>query len=240
MATVTPYKELLSSIVLEHKAFQDVNHTCWKDLVGLITSDVLADAHKASTEYVELFRGMNVVARPLKSMSRITVKAQGTRPDVPFKVNSDLCAIRVPTYNVSLIKPIMNELQKRVASFNGEFYIRNNIEDSEGNCTDIIQYAFAYIPIIGYIVEIQVGHPFAMYTFTVDSIIRDKRLQKEPLDGLVDFWDNDFYTYVKSAILNCSDISMDDFVKKFPTGDQLYNDTELVEILQKLLSHGSK
>lgn len=237
MDSVHAYKQLLSSAVFEKEAFQDVNHPVWKELVSLITGEVLSCAHEASAMYVKLFDGFPVQSRPLKTMSRILVKSQATRPDVPFKVNSDLSAVRIPTYNIHEIKTIMLELQKRITNAGGSFYIRNAIEDSEGKPADIVQYAFAFVPVIGYVVEIQVGHPFAIHTFTIDSIIRDKRLNGESLDGIVDLWDNDFYTFVKSVIISGTHTSIDDFIKQYPLGDKLQDDTVLVEILQNILDN---
>lgn len=238
MSSVALYKDTLSSIVYEHNGLKNLTSPKWKELVPKITSEVLIDAHSSYVKYEQLFNGLYGESRPLKTMKRINIKSQGTRDDVPFKVNSDLCAVRFPTYDIKSMKNIMKEIRQRVIDQEGIFEVRNSIEDSENNMIDIIQYAFAYVPSIGYIIEIQVGHPFAMYTFKIDSIIRDKRIDGEPLDGLVDLWDNGFYSFVKSVILNnnkCKNITMDDFTNVYPLKENIKNDVELINILNKIL-----
>jgi len=242
MTSIEVYKEILSKILYEDNVFHG-NYTspAWKQLVPLITDNVLVDAHKAQEQYKSMFSGFNVMTRPMKTMDRIKIKSQGTRDDVPFKVNSDLCAIQIPTYDIYKIKNIMKDIRQIVMEETGLFHIRNSIEDTNGNIQDIIQYAFAYIPSIGYIIEIQVGHPFAMYTFKVDSKIRDLRLAGGSTDGIVDLWDNGFYDFVKSSILNvsiCRKMTIDDFINVYPTKDEIRNDKELMTILQKILMFG--
>lgn len=45
-------------------------------------------------------------------------------------------------------------------------------------------------------IEFQVGHPFAAYTFKVDSILHDN-----PNCGLVDLWKGNVYGIVKAFLL---------------------------------------
>ena len=227
MNSVDIYKVTLSKVIYEDDAFQDYTSLAWKQLVPLITNDILIDAHKSQERYKILFSGFDVLSRPVKTMERIKIKSQGTRDDVPFKVNSDLCAIQIPTYDVYKIKHIMKDIRQIVS-----------IEDTNGVMLDIIQYAFAYIPSIGYMIEIQVGHPFAMYTFKIDSIIRDKRLAGGSTDGIVDLWDNGFYNFVKSVILNASiggRTTIEDFVNMYPTKEEMKNDKELMKIIHSIL-----
>jgi hypothetical protein len=235
------YKKKLSSIIYDDNKFYDSNSTVWTELTPLITEEVLVDAHRSCKKYEEVFVGMGVESRPLKTMKRIEIKKQANRPDVPFKVNSDLCAVRLPTYDIASISSHMVEIRKRVLEEEGLFYLRNNIMDGQ-TVTDIIQYAFVYIPRIGYIAEIQVGHPFAIYTFTIDSIIRDKRLEGVSLDGIVDLWDNGFYTFVKSFILNkCNNKnklevqSLEDFINMYPTKNRMLIDETLMKIIRYII-----
>lgn len=242
MSSVQIYKQALSKVIYEDNVFHG-NYTspAWKQLVPLITDDVLVDAHNSQKQYEKLLSGFDIVSRPMKTMDRIKVKSQGTRDDVPFKVNSDLCAIQIPTYDIYKIRNIMKSISQIVMEEQGSFHIRNSIEDTNGNIQDIIQYAFVYVPSIGYIIEIQVGHPFAMYTFKVDSKIRDLRLTGGSTDGIVDLWDNGFYDFVKSSILNvsiCRKMTMDDFVNVYPTKEEMKNDKELMAILHKVLVSG--
>lgn len=237
MVSINVYKEKLASVINDGKVFEDAKSPLWTELVPLITEEVLEDAHTSCLSYAKIFNtdNLNAQARPLKTMERIAVKSQATRPDVPFKVNSDLCALRFETYDVTEIKHIMEVLRQTVEKEQGFFYIRNSIEDENGNLNDIVQYAFAFIPHIGYIVELQVGHPFAVYTFTVDSIIRDKRLAGASVDGIVDLWDNGFYSYVKSLILNKHiPFNIEDVTEVYPTKSEIVNDAQLMNILDTI------
>lgn len=239
MNSVAIYKEALSKVVYEHNVFREYTSPEWKTLVPMISNEVLLDAHTAQKQYCEnILRGFHPIGRPLKSMNRIVIKSQGTRDDVPFKVNSDLCAVQIPTYDIYNIKRIMKDLCQMIVEEGGLFHIRNSIEDTNGNMQDIIQYAFAYVPSIKYIIEIQVGHPFAMYVFKVDSLIRDKRLAGSSTDDIVDLWDNGFYDFVKSVILNNNigrKITIDDFIQMYPTKENIKDDKELMNILNKIL-----
>jgi hypothetical protein len=234
------YKNTLSDIIYEHNGLDNLVSPKWKELVPLITDDVLIDAHNSYKKYETIFSDLNVygTSRPLKTMKRIKIKSQTERADVPFKVNSDLCAVRFPTYDIYRIKHIMKELRQRVIDEEGTFVVRNSIEDDNGVMTDIIQYAFAYVPSVGYVIEIQVGHLFAMYTFTVDSRIRDMRLEGKSVDNIVDLWDNGFYDFVKLSIMNysaCAKMTIDDFINVYPKKEALRDDKELMSILQKIL-----
>lgn len=238
MSSVALYKDALATVIYQDNGLENFTSSKWKELVPKITDEVLVDAHNSYAKYDDIFVGLNGISRPLKTMKRINIKSQGTRDDVPFKVNSDLCAVQFPTYNIQNIKNIMTDIRERVIDKEGIFHIRNSIENVDGTLNDIIQYAFAYVPSIGYVIEIQVGHPFAMYTFKIDSIIRDKRLDGIPLDGIVDLWDNGFYSFVKSVILNTNtftNITMDDFTNVYPLKESIKNDTELISILSKIL-----
>jgi hypothetical protein len=226
------YKNKLADIVV-NGSFTNLVADEWKDLVPLINQDVLDAAHQSAEQYRKVFNISMCQSRPVKTMKRITIKASATRPDVPFKVNSDLVGFRFPLNDIKDIKRVMNTLRERVtAEEGGVFFIRNSIEDDTGVLTDIIQYAFAYIPQLGYVVEIQVGHPFAMYTFSVDSLIRDKRLLGESTEDIVDLWDDDFYSFVKELVLKHShSITMSDVLAKWPGKDGQVPDQELTDIL---------
>lgn len=230
------YKSALASVGDD---FYNMNAPCWASLVSLITEEVLEDAHTSSNQYLDLFHsvGLKPTSRPMKRMARILVKASGTRPDVPFKVNSDLCAFQFKTETVVDISNIMKVIHDTVKKNNGMFFIRNSIQDPITNdYTDIIQYAFVYIPKIGYIAEIQVGHPFVMYTFSRDSLLRDLRLAGQCTKGIVDLWDNDFYDAVKQYILGKSSKTEDEIIKMWPGGTDVHMDNILKCILAKVFA----
>lgn len=202
--------------------FSNMSAPVWATLVPLITEEVVQDAHAASLLYTEAFKskGLRPMSRPVKSIKRVQEKAKGTRPDVPFKVNSDLCAFQFEVYSVNQIPVVMKAIQDVVIEHGGKFFIRNPIQDVESNeFTDIVQYAFVYIPSFGYIAEIQVAHPFVMYTFHRDSILRDMRNAGKSTEGFVDLWDDNFYSDAKNYLLGKSTQTVDQLVAILPESD---------------------
>lgn len=226
------YKSTLASVCAT--SFNNLVADEWKTLVPLINEEVLREAHESGTSYSELFtkRGLQPTLRPIKTMARITVKGSVNRPDVPFKTNSDLCAFRFETPDVSQIMQTTSIIEEAVIEAGGLFFIRNSIE-TDGKLNDIFLCAFAYVPSIGYIAEIQVGHPFAMYTFANDTVLRDKRLAGVSTDDIVELWDNNFYGHVKSKIL---DPSLDvDIYSYWPGGERIAIDDKLHQILKSIV-----
>jgi hypothetical protein len=225
------YRTTLASIC--NTSFGNLVAEEWLKLVPLINEEVLQEAYQAGTVYSELFskQGLKPFQRPKKKMSRITIKSSVKRPDVPFKTNSDLCAFRFVTYDVSKIKQTMSLIEDSIKQAGGLFFIRNSIE-TDGKLNDIVQFAFVFMPEIGYIAEIQVGHPFAMCTFHRDSAIRDKKIAGESTDDIVDLWDNNFYGHVKAKIL---DPSLDLDVLTFWPSKTVPIDEELKSILARIV-----
>jgi hypothetical protein len=149
-----------------------------------------------------------LISRSAKKISRIHIKKTGSQPDIAYKVNSDFSAFRIQV-EPAQIAHTMKLVQEVTERAGGRLFIRNPIE-KDGVLQDIVQYAFAYIPEIGYVTEFQVGHPFASYTFTLDSLIRDRKLAKQPFDDVVDLWFHPegtnwtdcFYIKMRTKILN--------------------------------------
>jgi hypothetical protein len=202
MSFTNTYVTQLRSLIEE--IFDQPIHSLWSSLLPLIDQNVLDQACAIAPAYAKLFEGagLQAISRPAKRLERILVKSKGKAPDVPFKVNSDLVAFRFPTYTISEIPLIMNTLKQLFEAEGGSFRIRNGITNQEGKFTDIVQYAFGYIPTLGFVVELQVGHPFASFTFTRDSQIRDLRTRGESTTHLLDMWDNGFYEAVRDKILH--------------------------------------
>lgn len=229
------YKTSLAEVCSAH--FGDLNASDWKTLVPLICEDVLKDAHDKAIMYHGLLTvpDFELIQRPCKRMTRIVKKASIPRVDIPFKVNSDLCAFQIPTTDLTNIDTIMETIEKNIKEAGGMFFIRNSIKNSDGNFADIIQFAFAYVPAIGYIAEIQVGHPFAMYTFKRDSLIRDMRDANLSTDNIVDLWDNDLYSRVKAKILEPGSGDVLDIMSLWQS-DKEPMPQELCDILSTIIS----
>lgn len=62
---------------------------------------------------------------------------------------------------------------------------------------DIVAVMYVYLPDIGYIAELQLGHPFCFYVFRIDSKLRDIRNGDQ---YTIDLWDHDFYNTIKAEI----------------------------------------
>jgi len=104
-----------------------------------------------------------------------------------FKVISDFLAVRIDC-DVNQIKDKIDYIKNIVTSNKGYFHIRSSsIERLYGffmesnNFRDIVQYMYAYVEQIGYIIEFQIGSEFATETFKINSALRD-----DPNCGKVD------------------------------------------------------
>lgn len=198
--SIIKYKEKLADIINTFPpnatSITIMRSNLWKELTPLITEDVLLDAHK-HTDCVYSIAGMydNSVSRPCKNLQRILEKKQINRSDSDFKVNSDFLAFRISS-SIDNIYECVDRLSHRFTFF----FERNSIIDNTtGDLTDIITYCFAYDKRIGYLIEFQIGHPFAMATFENDTYLRDN-LPLNPLQ-VEDVWKDGFYENVKRKIL---------------------------------------
>lgn len=165
------------------------------------------DAYNQHNKFISLFdkvKDINLIPRPAKSIERINKKIDISRYGNSFKVNSDFMAFRVPVLNVNNILTITSIIESIVLQNNGYFFNRNDtVKDNK--IVDIVNYAFCYIPSIGYIIELQIGHPIASYVFTIDS---GKRDYKPEYNDVIDLWKTGgnpcTYEKIKEELLNCT------------------------------------
>lgn len=163
----------------------------WEGMDQWITDEVLEDALQKT-----LFYFHSTKVRPKKNIERVRQKMKSmTRFDKEFKVHCDFSAVRVHCLPRDIYSKA-EELKKWVVEENrGQFVVRNDILDVDGKLDDIVLYAYAYIPLLGYVTEFQIGSAFSALTFAHDSLIRDG-------GETDDYWDNDFYDNVKRHILS--------------------------------------
>jgi hypothetical protein len=159
------YFETLDDIAPNN--FHDWNNDAWKALPPLITEEVVSQCFSNQTKVADLLSNYSLILRPIaKKMRRIDVKKSYVNWEGGnFKIVSDLMASRIHV-SVDKIKETIDNIQKIVLDNNGQINIRN-MDDN-----DICQYIYIYLPTIG-IMEIQIGHPFAFYTFGINSRIRE-------------------------------------------------------------------
>lgn len=212
---VDSYQEKLNDTISQGYFSQiGMRDPIWKELTPLITQEVLDDAYAFLPKIKELFIDLNLLPRSNKTMKRIEIKKLGTQVDISFKVNSDFCAFRIPSEPKS-IKDVVEKIQEITMKNNGFSFIRNSIEEN-GKVNDIVQFVFVYIPKFKYIIEFQVGHFFAFYTFTQDSLIRDLKNEGKPITDCIDLWSHPegtnwtdcFYIKMRNKILNPDDLDM--------------------------------
>ena len=186
MATL--YKEtlraIMNTIVFDSNIMQS---DIWGQLTPLITQEVLDDAHETSDKEKISHLGNSVFSRTVKQMARIEIKKTKNND---FKLNSDFEAFFIEIENVKNISKIITELKQIFPVF----FQRNEIIEN-GKVTDIVAFCFAYDG--EYLIEFQIGHPFARYTFSRDSYMREHKNENIQ----VDLWDRGFYNHVKNVIL---------------------------------------
>lgn len=232
--SVSLYKKALESAVNNDLGRWDA--PSWRELYPLITKQVLEDAFTQAPIVKKLLTSLklHVISRPQKSIKRVLKKQEGQRPGIGFKVNSDFAAFRVFLKDVNQIDSVIDEIASEVTSRGGKAHIRGKIRDGEGKLNDVVNYIYIYLPEVGYIAEIQVGHEFAAFTFERDSYLRD---HPEDRKNLIDLWDNDFYSTVKTAILakargETVDVSFLDEISKFNLSKE---DSQFVNRLHRIV-----
>ncbi|AYV75298.1 MAG: hypothetical protein Terrestrivirus1_172 [Terrestrivirus sp.] len=205
---------------------------------SFISEEVLSDAHTSTSKFVDLFKGTDLtfVSRPKKSLERVNEKFSGGLArydagkggaDFFFKVISDFSAVRV-SVKASNVYEAVEKIQQVIRDNGGVYRVRNHITevDESGKpkvgaaMKDIILYMFAFVPSTGYVVEMQIGSPFASKTFEIDSVIRGMRSRKESIENVIDLWNDDTYSKISAEILK-GPLGNPDFVKQ--TLEALYS-----------------
>jgi hypothetical protein len=184
-----PYRALLSEILSsDPDAISRHTDQRWAQLSKLINADVLAEARSNGARFPKLLGEFSMVSRPVKTIERTRQKGTGTRPDVAFKVNTDLAAFRINT-SVHEVSDTVKQIHDSVREHGGVSVSRNPIVDSNGVQTDIVDFLYVYLPSVEYLIEVQVGHPLAAYTFTQDSLLREAKNQRVEDRSLTDLWE---------------------------------------------------
>jgi len=178
----------------------------WKSIQPLISQSTLNNAFENHNLILSIFPKFDdIITRKCKSIERVQKKMteQIQNKENYFKVISDFLAVRIHC-EVNEIKNKIDYIKEIVNLHNGYFHIRGSSEErpygfflSDSKYTDIVQYMYVYLKEIGYVIEFQIGHEFASYTFTINSTLRDN-----PKCGLINLWSEDFYDDVKKFILN--------------------------------------
>lgn len=168
----------------------------WAELTQLIDEDVLIDAAGSGDQLRKIFFDIQLDIKPIKTMARIVQKTKEQHLTYKnyFKSCSDLSACRVTASNLTMMRILIHHIEDVTIAHGGKFHIRKPSFWNDRQYVDIVQYVYVYLPQLGHIVEMQIGHPFALYTFKADSCIRDG-------GDVVDLWADGFYTMMKQHML---------------------------------------
>ncbi len=191
--------QTVSELGLDERKWGDEK---WKSTWPLINQNVLDDAFNQQQVVRQIFPELSINFRTCKTNTRILQKEIPENPARPpyghgFKVVSDFVAGRVNCPVTEILSKV-DYVQKKVLELGGALCIKGTETRpfeyfmKEGKYTDITQYVHAFLPQIGYPLELQIGHELAAHTFTVDSHLRDRRNHKLS-DDMVDLWNGDFY-----------------------------------------------
>ena len=200
------YFELLAKTV---EATQlDPARAEWAEL-PLPTSDGLEMVGERIAEHIlrgELFpslykgddmfhEGHSAEQRPAKTLKRIVAKAANPPKIYPhFKIHSDLMGFRIKCdwQSIELVtKQVVQDLKSYPDSI---VRVEKNLFDEH----DIIQRVYAYIPDRSpAVMEILIGHPFALEVFRINSLQRD---HPEFLQMYPNYFTSGIYEKVKEAI----------------------------------------
>lgn len=203
---------------------KSIMNSDFRNLFNFVDQKVLDDAYEQTLLFSKILNNNDIEheIKPPKRLERVIQKHNNPNS---FKVISDFCGIRIMTKDLNYIQNYYEKLETVVHSLNGQIFLKNEIDN-----TDIIYFAYFYIPEYGYIFEVQIGHPFALYVFKRDSYLRDNKDS-----NLIDFWNFGFYNFIKNKLIN-RNINSNDILLFYNNYDKQYvptNEefTELINIL---------
>jgi hypothetical protein len=234
---ITSFKSLVGNIVKNGEGLEDSR---WKLCSELVTQVVCDDAFQQIPRCMEMFRklGENIESRPCKLFERVQEKKIQNNNQLfqvqpfqvqPFQVVSDLMGFRVLCPLSEFASKIA--IIKDIVQTNPE----NRLFDNHFNPKeffDIKHVVHVYIKEFGYIIEIQICHPFA--ALTMDLLRKD--------ENIVDLRDSGLYDMVKDYLIHEDQITTDEdrqsavsLIKA--TADQLFTGHPLPEKLTSILRH---
>ncbi|MCD6027397.1 MAG: hypothetical protein K0R08_1916 [Solimicrobium sp.] len=215
----------VSSNGLGEQALLEIS--AWKEIHANLSDEFLEDASSATHKFSDICMNVGITLneiRPTKSMQRITTKFEGIRKYAEssgkspnyFKVVSDFAGATVYC-SVNEIENTVAKFQDLAKTSGGWCAVRGLGQDPYGyhkkddEYKDILQYLFVYLPEVGHVVEIQVGHPFGRETFKRDSFLRENKSKLSEDQLPVDLWgdfnvatqksENNLYGEVKQYLL---------------------------------------
>jgi len=206
------YREKLNEMITKNGFKMDLDE--WKTLSEYITQEVLDDGYQYHNEIEKMFENK------LKLISRKVKKIERTNKKLSFKKNCDCVAFRIPS-KISELEKHLEILCQTITENNGQYIVRTNKNP------DIVIFVYGYFP-NGYVIEFQIAHPFAIWTFTQDSLIRDLREQNQSEILPIDIWDNDNYTNIKNHILGIKEY---DYMTEL---NKLYNNSIPEELITSI------
>jgi hypothetical protein len=198
--SVDKYQSLLRQLVSDSPtpfAQSTWSDQKWQQLATLVDADVVTDAVSEETQrrVAEILAPLSVEFRKLpKNLARIqeknsedvaTVAKNATVEPAQrklvnfFRQVSDLCACRVKC-SVTEISRIVNFL--RFKGLSSVVYVRGSTDEkplgsffdvATQSVKDIVEYVYLYHPYVGHVVEIQIGEPFALLAFEINSVRRN-------------------------------------------------------------------
>lgn len=208
-------------------------------LVNIISQKNLDNAFESQKLIQEIFKSLGEISyRPTpKSYDRVKEKiSQLPENNLNyFRVLSDFVACRL-NCKVNDIQTNIEEIKKIVENHGGILQIKDANNDlpygrfisKEGQYLDITQFVYIFMKNVGYPIEIQIGHPFASHTFSLDSELRNNKTSSK-----IDLWTNNFYLDVRKVILDQSNRPSENFKDE---KEELFRKAKLIhpnEVLPK-------
>ncbi|KAF2498102.1 hypothetical protein BU16DRAFT_525663 [Lophium mytilinum] len=209
--------ELRSSLESSESKNLDPSSPIWEKLHPLVKQAVLDDANNLAASAAHILHEADPTLvlearKEPKTFARFQTKTSfggydkhGNPSDSAWKAVNDFISFCIPTRIPDMVSNVQR-LVAAVAANGGKWYVKPDknggqvcLEDGkDGNPKDLCCFVYAYLPAIGYVVEVQVNHPFASFTFERDSLLRDS---PELKGKLVDMWDEGLYGAVRDTLL---------------------------------------
>ncbi len=203
----TPYFQAIKQFVNDDKLSKPEDPV-WESLPMPTSLDLLVAGRRISdTMLGTMFRsvsqeGVDLVQRPPKTMKRVIDRATTSRPKINpfFKMHCDFSGFYLPCLARDL-PVVVSALLRDMEKLGGKAHVEVDVTQgaSSEKKRDIVQRVFAYCPVISpSIIEFWIGHPFALATFTLNSLRREDESIKAALPNV---FANGLYDRIKGKIL---------------------------------------
>ena len=195
------YVESLRNEMGQRDLFEARRESIWKQLFNKIDENDVKKAYSKSNQVEDILKEMILASSKLKKRpekkdfermhQKLKSGKEKTENEAHFKGQIDLIAFRISVDSKEEMVETIQDLVEGLEKYEGFRHgFREDIDMD--NPKKFYHYIYVYLPEVGYIAEVQIGHPFFFKVFERDSQIRREAKEKRV----------DYETYRKRALFN--------------------------------------